>query len=145
MVHVVTAVLRKVGRSLSANGAVLIIQPAQEDPIVTVEIEGKVEFREVTNEQNFRRYLHAGVEAIHRSVDEGLFAIKYEAVIPIGNSYHVKQYDSRDEWEADRLSFCEDFEAFSAMSGRIQKLVGGRKHKVFEYWKEYKVLLRKPG
>lgn len=140
-----TEVLQKVGRSLRVNGAVLIIQPAQEHPIVAVEIDGKVEFREVTNEQIFRSYLQAGVEAIHRSVGEGLFEIEAEAIIPKGNSYHVNQYDSRDEWEEDRLSFCKDLETFSAMSGRIRKLVGGRKHRVLEYWKEYKVLLRKPG
>ena len=140
-----TEVLRKVERSLRTNGAVLIIQPAQENPIVAVEIDGKVEFREMTNEQNFRRYLHAGVEAIHRSVGEGLFEIVAETIIPKGNSYHCNKYDSREEWEEDCLSFCEDFETFSAMSGRIQKLVGGRKHRVLEYWKEYKVLLRNPG
>ena len=47
-----TEVLRKVSRSLRADGLLLIIQPSLEDPIVEVEIDGKVEFREVTNEHH---------------------------------------------------------------------------------------------
>ncbi|MFC1997792.1 hypothetical protein ACFLXI_09370 [Chloroflexota bacterium] len=145
MVHVLSEVLRKVGNSLRKDGKVLIIQPALENPTVEVEMDGRVEFREVTNEQNFRRYLRATVEAIHQSVGEGLFAIAYEDTYPEGNNYHCKEYESLRECEVDRLSFCEDLETFKSMSDRIQKIVKGRKHRVFEYWKEYNVILRKKG
>ena len=140
-----TQVLRKVGNSLRAGGAVLVIQPSQEDPVVEVEIDAKVEFREVTDEQNFRGYLRAAGEAFRNSVGERLFDIEWEATTPEGESYHCKEYDSLDEWVEDRLPFCEDFEAFTSMSERIQRLVNGRKHRIFEYWREYILLLRKLG
>ena len=140
-----TEVLQKVGKSLRTNGTVLIIQPSQENPIVEVMVDGFVEFREVTNEQNFRRYLRATAEAIQKTVGERYFGIVCEATIPEGDSYHCNEYDTLDEWVEDRISFCEDIEAFSAMSERIRNLVGGRSHRISEYWREYKVLLRKPG
>lgn len=136
-------VLRKVGKSLRNEGKVLIIQPAIENPIVEAEIDGRVVFREVTNEQNFRFYLRATVTAIHQTVEEGTFDIVSEATTPDGNSYLCNEYGSVEEWEEDRLTYCEDIEAFTAMSEKIQALVHGHNHRVLEYWKEYKVLLRK--
>jgi len=136
-------VLRKVGKSLREEGNVLIIQPAIENPIVEVEVDGKVVFREVTNEQNFRFYLRATEEAIHQTVEEGIFSVGGEAIMPAGNSYHCKEFGSVKEWEEDRLTYCEDIEAFTAMTEKIRARVGSQNHKVFEYWKEYKVLLRK--
>ena len=140
-----TEVLRKVGKSLRTDGTVLIIQPSQENPIVEVKVDGHVEFREVTNEQNFRRYLRATAEAIQKTVGERYFGIVCEATIPEGDSYHCNEYDTLDEWVEDRISFCEDIEAFSAMAESIRNLVGGRAHRVSEYWREYKALLRKLG
>ena len=140
-----TEVLRKVGKSLRTDGSVLIIQPSPVNPIVEVMVDGFVEFREVTNEQNFRRYLRATADAIQKTVGERYFEIVCEATIPEVDSYHCKEYDTLDEWVEDRISFCEDIEAFSAMSERIRNLVGGRAHRVSEYWREYKVLLRKLG
>jgi hypothetical protein len=128
---------------LREEGNVLIIQPAIENPIVEVEIDGKVVFREVTNEPNFRFYLQATVDAIHQTVKEGIFDVICEATIPEGNSYHCNEYGSVKEWEEDRLTYCEDIEAIAAMSEKIQALVRSQKHKISEYWKEYKVLLRK--
>jgi len=136
-------VLRKVAESLRDEGNVLIIQPAIENPFVEVEIEGEVVFREVTNEQNFRSILRATVDAIHQSVGEGIFDLVCETTIPGGNSYHCNEYGSVKEWEEDRMEYCEDLEAFTVMSARIQALVRGQNHRVLEYWKEYKVLLRK--
>jgi hypothetical protein len=136
-------VLRKVGKSLREEGNVLIFQPAIENPIVEVEIGGEVVFREVTNELNFRFYLRATEEAIYQTVEEGIFDVVSEATIPEGNSYHCNEYGSVKEWEEDRLTYCEDIEVFTAMSEKIQALVRSQNHKVLEYWKEYKVLLRK--
>ena len=136
-------VLRKVGKSLRDEGFVLIIQPAIEDPVVEVELEGKVVFREVTNEQNFRSYLRATIEAIHQTVDEGVLKMVCEATMPEGNSYHCNEYGSVNEWEEDRLTFCEDIETFTIMSEKIRALVRSQNHRVLEYKKEYKVLLQK--
>ena len=134
--------LRKVGKSLRDEGTVLIFQPAIENRIVEVEVNGKVVFRQETIEQNFRDYLHATVEAIHQTVNEGIFEFVHETVIPNGNSYDIKEYESLDKWEEDRLAYCEDLEELSKMSEEMQELVQSRKHKILEYRKEYKVLLR---
>ncbi len=139
-----TEVLQKIGKSLRTDGAILIIQPSQEDPIVEVVMDGVVEFREVTNEQNFRGYLRATTEAIQKTVGERDFEIVCEAIIPEGNSFHCNEYDTLDEWVEDRITFCEDIGAFNAMSQRIRNLVGEHPHRVLEYWKQYKALLRKP-
>jgi hypothetical protein len=124
---------------------VLVIQPAINDPIVKVEIDGQVVFSEETDEKNFRRYLHATEKAIHQSVRDGLFEIDKNIIIPKGDSYHCNEYQSRKEWEEDRLTFCEDWEALTTISEKIKKIVKGRTHKVLEYWKEHQVLLRKIG
>ena len=141
MVHVLSAVLRKVGNSLRRDGFLLIIQPTQENPVIEVSINHKVVFREETNERNFRRYLSATAEAIRQSVEGGLLEVVRETTIPEGDSYLCNQYDSLDEWKEDRLSFCEDLEMFTDMSERIRKIVKGRKHQVSEYWREYQVIL----
>jgi hypothetical protein len=138
-----TEVLRKVAEALRPDGIVLIIQPSKENPIVEVIIDGKVEFREVTDEQNFRGYLKATERAIQRSVGENVFEVECEASLPAGDNYNCNEYDSLNDWVEDRSSFCEDVEVFNAMAARIQSLVGGRRHNVLEYWREYKILLRK--
>jgi len=130
---------------LREDGQVLIIQPTIADPIVKVEIDGEVVYSEETNEKNFRRYLHATEKAIHQSVTGGLFEIVKETITPEGDSYHCNEYESRKEWEEDRLTFCEDLEALTTISEKIEKIVKCRPHKVLEYWKEYKVLLLKIG
>jgi hypothetical protein len=121
----------------------LIFEPIQENPIIEVQINGNVEFTEETDEQNFRRYLRANVEAIHQSVRDGFFEIIKETTIPGENNYLCNEYNSLNEWKEDRLSFCEDLESFTAMSARIRRIVEGRAHRVIEYWREYQVILRK--
>ena len=144
MVHVLTSVLKKVHRALRAGGGVLIIQPAPLASIVAVEVAGVAEFCEEFEGPNFRRYLVANGEAIRRAVDEGFFAIDTEGTTPGEGLYHCRSYDSVDEWIADHQSFCEDVEEVEAMSDRIHDVVGPRTHRVLEYYREYRALLRKP-
>ena len=143
MVHVLSGVLQKIWGSLRNQGKVLIFEPARENPIIEVHINGNIAYRVETNEPNFRSYLHANVEAIHRSVDEGIFEIQSEKIVPERNSYLSNEYASLSEWQADRLSFCEDIETFTELSERIRKVIGSRGHRVIEFWREYQVILRK--
>lgn len=130
---------------MRTDGNLLIIQPAQNNPIVQVEVDGELVFKEETNEKNFRGYLSATMKAIQKSVEEKRFEIVSEAIIPSGKAFHCNEYDSINDWVEDRIAFCEDVSAFNAMAERIQDIIRGREHKVFEFWREYKVLLRKPG
>lgn len=140
-----TKVLRKIGKSLRLGGNVLIIQPEEDNPIVEVEIDGHVAFKEATNEQNFRRYLRATKTAVQKTVGERIFEIKCEVIIPEGDSYHINEYETVNKWVEDRSSFCEDFEALNAMAEKMQNLVGSHPHQVSEYWREHKILLTKIG
>ncbi len=137
--------LGQIHQSLRDNGIVLIVQPAIDDPIVKVEIEGQVVFSEETDEKIFRRYLHATEKAIHQSVTNGLFELVEKAITPADDSYHCNEYESKREWEEDRLQFCEDLEALVTISEKIDEIVKDRTHKVFEYWKGHQVHLRKKG
>lgn len=142
MVHVLSAVLRKVRNSLRRDGTLLIFQPSQDNPVIAVEINGKVVFQEETNEQNFRGYLGATAQAIRQSVEKGRFEIVRETIVPEGDSYLCDEFESLDEWEEARLSFCEDLEMFTEMSERIRKIVEGRIHSVSEYWRQHQIILR---
>ena len=144
MVHVLVNVLKKIHRALRPGGGVLIIPPAAQASIVAVEIAGSVEFCKEFKGPNFRRYLTANGEAIRRAVDEGLFAIDTEGTTPGEGLYHCRSYGSVDEWIADHQSFCEDVQEVETMSARIHDMVGPRTHRVLEYYREYRALLRKP-
>ena len=75
MVHVLTGVLQKVSHSLRNNGILLIIQPAQANVIIRVEMDGRVVFNEDTVEPRFQKYLDATREAIGNVVEvSGKFA-----------------------------------------------------------------------
>ena len=145
MVHVLNNVLIKVHQSLRAHGCVLIVQPAPADPIVQLEIWGKIEYRGELKKPNFRRYLRATAVAIRNVVDEHLFVIEAEATTPDRLFYHAEEYDSLDEWVEDRRPLCEDLEAFDAITATMRDVARGRAHRVIHYSREYKVLLRKSG
>ena len=121
----------------------LVFEPTPENPIVEIEIDKEIVFREETDEQNFKGYLHANVKAIHRSVRDGYFEILKDIKIPEGDNYLCEEYESQHEWEEHRLTFCEDLDSFTAMSERMRKLVNGREHRVLEYWRQYQVILQK--
>lgn len=143
MVHVLTGVLRKVRKALRDNGILLIKQPAQENSLIEVEMDGKVKLSEELYEPNFQIILNATRLSISNVVEEGLFRIEFEATTPRDGSFHCNEYDSVQEWIEDHISFCEDLATFNAMSERIQRIVDGKTHHIFEYWREYSVLLRK--
>lgn len=143
MVHVLTGVLRKVHKSLRTDGSLLIIQPAPVNTIIELKIEGNVEFSEELKEPKFHKYLEATRVSIHNVLAEQLFVIEHKTTTPDEGFYHCDEYDSLDEWIKDRKPFCEDLEAFDEMSVRIRNLASGRDHRILEYWREYKVLLRK--
>jgi len=143
VVHVLTEVLRKVRNVLKPKGSVLIIQPSIENPIVEVEFNGEIVFREETNEKVFRSYLRATKEAIDRSIQEGLFEKVNEVIIPGETTCHCDRYDSIYDWFEDSRRYCEDIEELDAITERIKLLVLDQKHKVREYWREYNLLLQK--
>ena len=138
MVHVLKEVLRKIHGSLKASGFLLIVQPAPVKTIIQLEIDGKIEFNEEFEEPNFCQYLKATSVAVINVVEEKLFTKENEAIIPACN-----EYDSIDEWVEDHKPFCEDLDAFVAMSAKIRDMANGRAHRVLEYWREYQVLLSK--
>ena len=143
MVHVLTEVLLKVRKSLRDNGILLIIQPSQENSRIDVEIDANVKFSEDVYEPNFQKILSATRLSILNVVEQGLFRSECEAITPVDGSYHCNEFDSVHECVEDRKPFCEDLATFTAMSEKIQSLVEGKAHRVFEYWREYSVLLRK--
>ena len=143
MVHVLTNVLRKVHESLRADGFLLIIQPAPVNTIVQLEVEGDIELVEELEESNFHKYLEATRVSICNVLVEQLFVAENEATTPDEGSYHCDEYNSLDEWIEHHKPFCEDLEAFDAMSVRIRDLASGMEHRILEYWREYKILLRK--
>ena len=145
MVHVLNNVLRKVHQSLRAHGCALVVQPAPVDPIMELEIGGKIAYRGELKKPNFRRYLSATAVSIRNIVDEHLFVIEAEATTPDRLFYHADEYDSVDEWIADRRPLCEDLEAFDAITATMRDVAGRREHRVVHYSREYKVLLRKSG
>jgi len=121
----------------------LIIQPSIENPVVEVEINGEIVFREETNEEVFRGYLRATKAAIDHSIKGGLFKKAKEAIVPGETTYHCDEYDALSDWVEDSRRFCEDVEELNAITERIKVLVRDQKHKVREYWREYNLLLRK--
>jgi hypothetical protein len=143
VVHVLSEVLHKVNRSLRDNGNLLILQPTQENSILQVEIDHLIEFREEMLEPNFQEYLSATMEAIHNVIADGLFEIESESKAPEAESYLCTEYDSVNEWREDRQPFCEDLDEFNEMYERIQTLIDGQKHRIMEFLRDYKVLLRK--
>ncbi|MFB0546211.1 MAG: hypothetical protein ACETWB_04820 [Anaerolineae bacterium] len=108
-----------------------------------MEIEGSIEFSEEFEEPNFLRYLEATDISIRNVLAERLFVIEDEATTPDDDSYRCNEYGSLDEWVENHAPSCEDLEAFDALSARMRSLASGKEHRVFEYWREYKVLLRK--
>ena len=143
MVHVLTEVLLKIHRSLKVNGSLLIIQPTPENSTIQLKVEGNITFSEELEEPNFYRYLEATSASINNLVGEGLFVIEDEAITPDEGCYHCSEYDSLDEWVEDHKPFCRDFEAFNAMSVKIGNIAGKQEHRILEYWREDKVLLRR--
>ncbi len=143
MVHILIHVLCKVHKSLRADGLVLIAQPAPTNAIISLEIEGKIEFREELDEPNFGQYLKATKDAIHNIVSEHLFALEADATIPDAELFNAKEYDSIDEWVEDRRPFCEDPMTFDALGARMRDAARGREHKVIRNWKDHRTLLRK--
>jgi hypothetical protein len=143
VVHVLTDVLRRVHRSLGTDGLLLVIQPAPVNAIIQMEIGGCIEFNEEFEEPNFLRYLEATHVAIRNVLSEQLFAVENEATTPHEGLYHCNEYDSIDEWVEDHTPFCVDGVAFAALSMKMRSLASVREYRIFEYWKEYKVLLRK--
>lgn len=144
--HVLTDVLRRVHKSLRTDGLLLIVQPAPVNAIIQMEIEGSIEIEEL-EEPNFLRYLEATDFSIRNVLAERLFVVEDEATTPDKGLYHCNEYDSLDEWVKDRTAFCEDRETFDALSTKMQSLASGREHRIFEYWREHEILLRKcqPG
>jgi hypothetical protein len=143
VVHVLTKVLRKIHQSLRVKGSLLIIQPTSENSTIQLEVEGNTKFSEELKEPNFLRYLEATSASIGNIVSEGLFVIEDEAITPDEGSYHSREYESLDEWVEDHKPFCEDLEAFNAMSVKIRNIAGKQQHRILEYWREDKVLLRR--
>jgi hypothetical protein len=131
-------VLRRVHESLRIDGLLLVMQPAPANATIQMEIENSSGFKEEFKEPNFLRYLKATDVAIRSVLGERLFAVENEATTPQRN-----EYASIDEWVEDRTSFCEDQEAFAALQAEMRSLASGREHRVFEYWKEYEILLHK--
>jgi len=143
VVHVLTKVLRRIHQSLRDKGSLLIIQPTPENSTIQLEVEGNTKFSEELKEPNFLRYLEATSASIGNIVSEGLFVIEDEAITPDEGSYHSREYDSLDEWVEDHKPFCEDLEAFNEMSVKIRSIAGKQEHRILEYWREDKVLLRR--
>jgi hypothetical protein len=112
--------------------------------LLEMEIEGSIEFTEEFEEPNFQKHLEATEISIHTVLAEGLFVKEGEVTIPDGRFYHRDDYDSVDEWVESRISDCKDLDAFHALSTRMRSVASGREHRLHEYWKEYRVLLRKP-
>jgi hypothetical protein len=108
-----------------------------------MEIGSSIDLEEEFEEPNFLRYLKATDIAICDALSEGLFAVENEATTPDEGFYHRNEYDSVDEWAEDHAPFCEDREAFAALVAKMRNLASGKEHRVSEYWKEHKILLRK--
>jgi hypothetical protein len=132
-----------VHKGLRAEGLLLIVQPAPVDPIIHLEIGGRIEVDEELNEPNFNRYLEATEVSIHNVISEHLFVLEDEATIPEEDLFHTVEYDSIDEWVDDCRLTCEDLMPFDTLVARMRDVAGRRKHKVIRYWKEHRVLLRK--
>jgi hypothetical protein len=143
VVHVLTEVLRSIHQSLRAGGCLLVIQPAPGNALIEVEIGGDVKFSHELEEPNFLRYLEATKVSIGNAVGEGLYVIEDEGTTPDEGLYHCSEYSSLDEWILDRKPFCEDWDAFHAMSATIRELVGREEHRILEYYREHTVLLRR--
>ncbi len=143
MVHVLTEVLRKIHQSLRIKGSLLIIQPAPENSTIQLEVEGNAKFSEELKEPNFLRGLEATRTSINNIVGEGLFVIEDEAITPDKGFFHCREYNSLDEWSEDHKPFCKDLETFNAMSVKIGIIAGRQEHRILEYWREDKVLLRR--
>ena len=138
MVHVLENVLRKVGKSLRPNGTLLLIQPARENSIIKIEVDGKVKFSEESDEPNFLKYLDATTQSISTVTHGGVYRLESEETTPM-----CDEYDTVNKWIKKYKIFCEDLEWFEIFSEKIRDLVKGYEHKIFVHWKERKILLRK--
>jgi len=142
VVHVLISELRRVHKSLRANGWMLVFQPAQAEATIVLEIGGSIEFCEEFRTPNFHQYLEATITAIDNVLSERLFTIEDEATTP-EKGYHWKDFGSVDEWVGNFEKACVDLDALYAMAAKMRNVARGRKHRVYDGQKEYKVLLRK--
>ena len=136
MVHVLVNVLDKIYRSLRTPGFLLMIQPHTSTQRVEVESQGSTIFKENLYGPNFSGNLAATRTALDTVVEDGLFAVVDEVVLP-----DFDCYESVDEWTKDGFLF--DGEEASGVASRIRGLVKDRQHKVKLFGNEYTVLLRK--
>lgn len=147
MVHVLIKVLEKVHKSLRPDGFVLITQPADSTSIVQLEIDARVDLREEFPEPNFLMYLRATQTAMDRVVQDHLFKVVAEVILPAGDNYLCDEYDSISAWRSDYEPSCEDLDVFNELATRMQVVAGDRKHIVKQLSKERQILLDKsrPG
>lgn len=147
MVHVLTGVLEKVHKSLRPDGFLLITQPADSTSIVQLEIDGRIELREEFLEPNFAEYLRATQSAMDRVVQDHLFKVVAEVILPAGDNYLCDEYDSIAAWRSDYEPSCEDLDIFNRLAKRMQTVAGHREHIVKHLSKERHILLDKslPG
>jgi hypothetical protein len=143
VVHVLTGVLEKVHKSLRPDGFVLITQPADSTSFVQLEIDGRIALREEFPEPNFAEYLRATQTAMDRVVQDHLFKVVAEVILPAGDNCLCDEYDSIAAWRSDYEPSCEDLDVFNELATRMQKVAGDRKHVVKQLSKERQILLNK--
>ena len=136
MVHVLVNVLEKIYRSLRIPGCLLIFQPHQSTQRIELETRDGAIFKDKLYGPNFNGYLAASRAAIDTVVEEGLFVIVDEVVLP-----ELDCYESVDEWIESPFLF--DEEEASGVASRIRGVVKDREHRVKLFGDEYTALLRK--